>query len=33
VFRQCADTATSTMAKGVFTWASRASEEHGAPAP
>jgi alkyl sulfatase BDS1-like metallo-beta-lactamase superfamily hydrolase len=33
VFRQCADTATSTMAKGVFTWASRTSEEHGAPAP
>jgi alkyl sulfatase BDS1-like metallo-beta-lactamase superfamily hydrolase len=31
VFAQCADTATSTMAKGVFTWASRTSEEAAAP--
>ena len=32
VFSQCARTATSTMAKGVFTWASRTSDEPAATA-
>ncbi|HYA67935.1 MAG TPA: alkyl sulfatase dimerization domain-containing protein [Acidimicrobiales bacterium] len=31
VFAQCARTATSTMAKGVFTWAARTSDEGTAP--
>jgi hypothetical protein len=32
VFAQCARTATSTMAKGVFTWAAGTSEGAAAPA-